>query len=286
MNSTENTGNISVKAGNITKDVAIKQSGSIFTVSKDVIDLPSTESSDFITVNGTEGLPWTVVREDGSSAAISSDIENSVATGSDQTLTFNAEANIEEARTATFIIAVTGGNHSKTVTVKQKKAIKNAVTITQDLVDAFVADRPINGDTKLPDVDYYPFAYDQGNVSSAEYVDYKGNSKTYTLEETYTIEVDVEQVAYLYNNAAYEYCAKKKEGWRIPTLIELYAIRNKYKNDSEAFAGKFEDFMYWSSSVYSTKSYARCMINIVRGEFDNGNVAASTRFVRCVREVE
>lgn len=284
LNSTENTGNISVKAGNITKDVTIKQLGSTFTVSKDVIDLPSTESSDFITVNGTEGLPWTVTREDGSSAAISSEIENSVATGNDQTLTFNAEANIEEARTATFIIAVIGGNHSKMVTVNQKKAIKNAVTITQDLVDAFVADRPLK-DHK-PDVDYYPFAYDQGNVSSAEYVDYKGNSKTYTLEETYTIEVDVEQVAYLYNNAAYEYCAKKKEGWRIPTLIELYAIRNKYKNDSNAFDGEFMNFMYWSSSVYSTKSYARCMINIVSGEFDNGNVAASSRFVRCVREVE
>lgn len=286
LNSTENTGNISVKAGNITKDVAIKQSGSTFTVSKTEIELPSTKSSDFVTVNGTNGLPWTVTREDGGSTAISSDIENSVATGNDQTLTFNAEANIEEARSATFIIAVTGGNHSKTVTVKQKKAIKNAVTITQDLVDAFVADRPINGDTKLPDVDYYPFAYDQGNVSSAEYVDYKGNSKTYTLEEIYTIEVDAVQASYYYNSSAYQYCAKKKEGWRIPTLIELYAIRNKYKNDSEAFDGGFENYMYWSSSVYSTLSYARCMINIVKGSFDYGNVAASARYVRCVREVK
>lgn len=286
LNSTENTGNISVKAGNITKDVAIKQLGSTFTVSKGEIDLPNTESADFVTVNGTEGLPWTVTREDGSSIAISSDIENSVAIGSDQTLTFNAEANIwGEARSATFIIAVKGGKHSKTVTVKQEKGIKNTAVIDQNLVDAFVADRPFYEKTEVPDVGYLPFAYDQGNVSSAEYVDYKGNSQNYTLEETYIIEVDTTQAYYGYNTEATVYCTKKKDGWRIPTLIELYAIRNKYKNDSNAFDGAFEDYMYWSSSVYSTKSYARCMINIVRGTFDNGN-AAYSRYVRCVREVK
>lgn len=285
LNSTENTGNISVKAGNITKDVTIKQSGSTFIVSKDVIDLPSTESSDFITVNGTEGLPWTVVREDGSSAAISSDIENSIATGNDQTLTFNAEANIEEARSATFIIAVTGGNHSKTVTVKQKKAIKNAVTITQDLVDAFVAARPIKDDK--PDVNYYLFAHDQGNMSSAEYVDYKGNSQNYTLEETYTIEVNKDYINGAYNGDARKHCLDKEGGWRLPTLIELYAISTKYRENPAAFDFEIASREYWSCSVYGDVYYARSVINIPSGALDYGNVGKTDgRSTRCVREVK
>ena len=281
LNSTENTGNISVKAGNITKDVTIKQLGSTFTVSKDVIDLPSTESSDFITVNGTEGLPWTVTREDGSSAAISSDIENSVATGSDQTLTFNAEANIEEARTATFIIAVTGGNHSKTVTVNQKRGMANAVTIDQDLVDAFVAARP--------NTNHFPFAHDQGVLKTTKYVDYKGNSTTCTLTETYTIEVEKTQ-----NPTAYKYisgiprdsCANKSGGWRLPTIIELYGIWNKYKDNKDAFGDGFTDYMYWSCSVFGNdNAEAKSMINPVSGKFDSGNINY-VRFFRCVREVE
>ena len=152
-------------------------------------------------------------------------------------MTFNAEANIwGEARSATFIIAVKGGNHSKTVTVKQEKGIKNTAVIDQNLVDAFVADRPFYEKTEVPDVGYLPFAYDQGNVSSAEYVDYKGNSQNYTLEETYIIEVDTTQAYYGYNTEATVYCMKKKDGWRIPTLIELYAIRNKYKKGEKYHA--------------------------------------------------
>ena len=139
LNSTERTAaDISVKAGNITKTVAIKQSGSTFTVDKTEIELGNTETSGSVTVTGTNGLPWKV-SPSGQTNGITPATISSTATGTDQTLTFNATANTGGAREATFTVAVTGGNHSKTVKVKQKSGLPgNIITCllyTSDAAD-------------------------------------------------------------------------------------------------------------------------------------------------------
>lgn len=287
LNSTERTAaNISVKAGNITKTVAIKQSGSTFTVSKTEIELENTATSGSVTVKGTDGLPWTVspsVQTSGITPATTS----STATGADQTLKFNATANTGGAREATFTVAVTGGNHSKTVKVKQKAGLTNTVTIDQALATAYKA---WNSSTAYP-----PFNYDNGNVTGGG-SDYKGNSSAYTISTPYTVEVESTQSAstYVYNNsAAKNYCTSKGTGWRLPTQIELFAMWTKCKGtnndatDSEAastaLGAKFVSSYYWSSSVYGGSSSSRCVLYFTNGGF-SGSYTGGSQYVRCVRD--
>ena len=287
LNSTERTAaNISVKAGNITKPVAIKQSGSTFSVSKTEIELENTVTSGSVTVKGTDGLPWTVSPSEQTNG-ITPATTSSTATGADQTLTFNATANTGGAREATFTVAVPGGNHSKTVKVKQKAGLTNTVTIDQALATAYKA---WNSSTAYP-----PFNYDNGNVTGGG-SDYKGNSSAYTISTPYTVEVESTQSAstYVYNNsAAKNYCTSKGTGWRLPTQIELFAMWTKCKGtnndatDSEAastaLGAKFISNIYWSSSVYSGSSNNRCILYFANGNFDNYNTS-SNRYVRCVRD--
>lgn len=287
LNSTERAAaNISVKAGNITKTVAIKQSGSTFTVDKTEIELENTATSGSVTVKGTEGLPWTVspsVQTSGITPATTS----STATGTDQTLTFNATANTGGAREATFTVAVTGGNHSKTVKVKQKAGLTNTVTIDQALATAYKA---WNSSTAYP-----PFNYDNGNVTGGG-SDYKGNSSAYTISTPYTVEVESTQSAstYVYNNsAAKNYCTSKGTGWRLPTQIELFAMWTKCKGtnndatDSEAastaLGAKFISGYYWSSSVCSGNSSRRCLLYFSSGNFGTNSTSYGS-YVRCVRD--
>lgn len=60
LNSTEISGDITVKAGNIENKVAVKQSGSTFTVSETELSLEKDATSGSVKVKGTYGLPWTV----------------------------------------------------------------------------------------------------------------------------------------------------------------------------------------------------------------------------------
>ncbi|WP_293713193.1 BACON domain-containing carbohydrate-binding protein [uncultured Parabacteroides sp.] len=287
LNSTERAAaNISVKAGNITKNVEIKQSGSTFTVDKTEIELENIETSGSVKVTGTDGLPWTVtpsVQTNGITPGTTSETAN----GGAQTVTFSSTANTGGAREVTFTIAVTGGNHSKEVKVKQKAGLTNTVTIDQAIADAYKA---WNSNTAYP-----PFNYDNGNVTGGG-SDYKGNSSAYTISTPYTVEVESTQSSstYVYNNsAAKNYCTGKGAGWRLPTQIELFAMWTKCKgtnNDatdnedaSTALGAKFISYYYWSSSVSNGSSNNRCVLYFTSGGFNYSGTDGS-RYVRCVRD--
>lgn len=286
-NGSERTAIVTVEAGSMTKDVEIKQAGSTFAVNKTEIELENTATSGSVTVTGTSGLPWTVspaVQTSGITPATISETAN----GSAQTLTFNATKNTSDAREATFTIAVTGGDHSKEVTVKQKGSLTNTVTIDQALASAYKA--------KGTNLTYYPpFNYDNGNVTGGG-SDYKGISSSCTISTPYTIEVESTQSAstYVYNNsAAKNYCTSKGAGWRLPTQIELFAMWTKCKgtnnnaSDSEAastaLGAPFVSGYYWSSSVYNGVSGRRCRLYFYSGSFYTNSTSGSD-CVRCVRD--
>ena len=278
LNSTERAAaNISVKAGNITKTVAIKQSGSTFTVDKTEIELENTATSGSVTVKGTEGLPWTVspsVQTSGITPATTS----STATGTDQTLTFNATANTGGAREATFTVAVTGGNHSKEVKVKQKAGLTGiTVTIDQSVLTSYR--------TKTTDMAVYPpFNYD-GSNRLPNGSSFNGST---TMTGSYTIQVQKGQRSdYANYSTMQSYCSSLNEdgtGWRIPTQIELHAMYiNKAKIEGSTGASAFISSYYWSSSVYNGTSNRRCILDFYNGNF-NYNYTFDNYYVRCVRD--
>ena len=278
LNSTERAAaNISVKAGNITKTVAIKQSGSTFTVDKTEIELENTATSGSVTVKGTEGLPWTVspsVQTSGITPATTS----STATGTDQTLTFNATANTGGAREATFTVAVTGGNHSKEVKVKQKAGLTGiTVTIDQSVLTSYR--------TKTTDMAVYPpFNYD-GSNRLPNGSSFNGST---TMTGSYTIQVQKGQRSdYANYSTMQSYCSSLNEdgtGWRIPTQIELHAMYiNKAKIEGSTGASAFVSNWYWSSSVYDGNSNGRCILHFGNGNFSGGSTGTN-RYVRCVRD--
>lgn len=278
LNSTERAAaNISVKAGNITKTVAIKQSGSTFTVDKTEIELENTATSGSVTVKGTEGLPWTVspsVQTSGITPATTS----STATGTDQTLTFNATANTGGAREATFTVAVTGGNHSKEVKVKQKAGLTGiTVTIDQSVLTSYR--------TKTTDMAVYPpFNYD-GSNRLPNGSSFNGST---TMTGSYTIQVQKGQRSdYANYSTMQSYCSSLNEdgtGWRIPTQIELHAMYiNKAKIEGSTGASAFISSSYWSSSVCSGNSGRRCRLYFNGGGF-GWSSTSSSYYVRCVRD--
>lgn len=288
LNSTSNTGNILVTAGEITKNLAVTQSGSTFTVDKTELELENTASTGEITVTGTTGLPWTISSDDAIDWITRSPTETSfTANGAGQNIAFAATENTGAAREATFTVAVTGGDHTQTVKVKQKTGLIGDATVTIDQAVA-TAYKAWNANTAYP-----PFNYDNGNITGGG-TDYKGNSSTYTISTPYTIEVDSTQSTstYIYNTAK-NYCTSKGAGWRLPTMIELYAMWTKCKgtnndatdsdDESTALGAKFISNWYWSSSAYSGSSSSRCVLNFDSGNF-NRYAMGFNYYVRCVRD--
>lgn len=128
---------VTVKAGEILKDVVVKQAASTFSVSDTEIELPKTATSDSVIVTGTPGLLWTVT-PNMQTNGITPGIIEGTADGTAQILKFSSTVNPGDVREQTFTIAVTGGNQSKKVKVKQRsKAIK--VTIDQSVLKSYLA---------------------------------------------------------------------------------------------------------------------------------------------------
>ena len=295
-------GNISVAAGNMAKGTAISQEASVFKVEPRTIELPNTASSAEATITGTSGLSWELTRAKTGDEAITTVVTSGELTSTSHTVTFSAQANEGGERSADFILAVTGGNHSDTVTVKQASGL-NTITINQAVADSY----------KKYYEDYnssataLPFYYDGGNygLSGPYGGDYKGNSDTYQVDASYTIEVEATQSKSLnmYTAAAIKVCTDKGEGWRIPTMIELYAIwdicrgSNFDATDDEAATYTFGDGMgvrnaqnvvvpYWSSSVGKPYFSVRSVIYFQTGKFNTSGTTGDKNLypVRCVRE--
>lgn len=278
LNSAENTGNISVKAGEMVKDVLVTQAGSVFEVSPTTLELGKTETSGTITITGTTGLPWTITRKDGTEE-ISSSSDKGILLNESNTLTFNATENTGGSRFAEFTIAVEGGNHSKTVEIKQAAAVTGiSVKIDQSVLTSYK--------TKQPDMKVYPpFDADGTNNYHACTV----NETAGTMSGSYTIEVEKGQrkTTALYEVAKKEYCTELDEdgkGWRLPTLIELHAMFiNKAKIEGSG-ASPFLSKWYWSSSVYDGNSSIRCRMSLDNGSF-HYYYTSDDNYVRCVRDL-
>lgn len=281
LNSTDILGDITVTAGNIEKKVAVKQSGSTFTVSETELSLERTATSGNVKVKGTNGLPWTVSPAGGING-ITPSIDSSIANGSELILTFNATENTGSVRSATFTIAVTNGDHSKTVKVNQA-AGGVSVTIDPNLLARYKA--ACRNTTQYP-----PFNYD-GNILLPDGCSYDEGVMT----GFYTIQVQKGQKA---EGATYEnmqtYCANLDEenlsGWRIPTEIELYAIyvnKDIVVNSVSDVKPFIEESVlgYWSSTVWSGDNTRRCRIYFGNGGFDYGPITYNGRYIRCVRNL-
>lgn len=274
-------GEIIVRAGDAnagpTGTIAVNQLGSIFSVSETEIELEKTESSGSVTVNGTSGLPWTVspsVTTNGITPATISETAN----GSDQILTFHATENTGGARAITFTVAVTGGDHSETVKIKQKGNI-TGVTIDQSVLTAY---RIATTDfVKFP-----PFDCD-GSNRIPEGVIFDGST---TITGSYTIQVEKGQRVdrYISYPTAQSYCSgiiDGESGWRLPTMIELYAMYiNRATIEGSVGVSPFID-QYWNSSTYAASNSYRCAINF-RDGLPNGFTANSNYCnARCVRDI-
>lgn len=291
LNSTNNIGNIVVKIGNATtgidngliNTIAVVQNGSTFTVTPTILELEKTASSGSVTVTGTKGLPWTLTKNVGSSDAITVNTGGGIIGDTGETVTFNATKNTSAARSATFTIAVTGGNHSQTVTVNQVTGIDpSLVEINADIVLEF------NESKYSSDSRYAPFNYDGGTVS--------GSTGSDRGTVPYSIEVEKTQKN---SNYTYENAIKAcPSGWRVPTLIEMYAIwikcrgGNKDATDNEdastAIGEKLADAWFWTSSVFGGNSYQRVRMTPGNGDCTSAVTAgygSRTNMVRCVRDI-
>ena len=165
------------------------------------------------------------------------------------------------------------------------------ITIDQRVADAYKAKFLLLSN-------YPPFNYDQGIVTGVLGSDYKGDSQACTVDAPYLLEVESVQSQTLYpydTGAAFKYCNDKGSGWRLPMIIELFAMWDKVRgsdddatDDEEASSILGEAFLpnysYWSSSVYYGNSSRRCKLNFYSGGFGNTNTYTNY-YVRCVRDI-
>lgn len=194
------------------------------------------------------------------------------------------------SRTATFTIAVVEGNHSATVNVVQDPMLTNMVIINQDIADIY---KDYSKGVTL--AAFPPFNWDEGNSSSWDGRDYKGVSSTSTIDSPYFLEVEKKQNTTTFNHeGGTRSCKNKGPGWRLPTMIELFAMWYKCKgsnndasdNESEstALGDKFVSNYYWSASVYQLNKSQRIGIYFQYGGLVYANTGG-TNYIRCVREI-
>ena len=278
FNSMEKAGIISVTVEDMNEEVPVVQSGSTFIVSGTVINLESAATSGSITINGTKGLPWTVSPSE-TTNGITPDITSAITDGSNQTLTFNASKNKGNVRSATFTIAVTGGDHTKTVEVIQDAGLTPlSVIIDQDVLNSYRTNTSNMGA-------YPPFNCD-GEDRLPDGCTYDGAA---TMTGSYAIQVQRGERGAVCNYATMQsYCSELNEDglsdWRIPTQIELYALYINWSDLLNAGASAFMGGGYCSSSVYNNNINNRCRLNVSGGNFGGGSIAES-RGIRCVRDV-
>lgn len=117
-NGSERSATVTVQAGNISKDVKIKQSASTFSVSNGAATIDAAGGSTTGSVTATTGLAWTIT-----SSATSEGITVIPTSGTGTTtLTFTGTANIGVDRTGTFTVSVTGASPARTATVMATQA--------------------------------------------------------------------------------------------------------------------------------------------------------------------
>lgn len=112
LNSADKTGNISVTAGGMTTNVAIRQLASAFSVTGPTTQIANTGGSVTGSVTATTGLPWKI------NSATDNGITVNPSSGTGNgTLTFTASANTGGERAGSFLVTVTGASPERTTKV-------------------------------------------------------------------------------------------------------------------------------------------------------------------------
>lgn len=295
LTASDRKGNIAIHVGNEANDshpgpsenITVIQKASKFDVSPTTLELESTGSSGTVTITGTKGLPWTVARISGSTA-ISATPSGLTLAGSGQTLTFNASENTGDARSATFTVAVTGGNRSKTVTVSQMSS--STIIIDQEVLKSYYKEL----EKTDPILNYTwethpPFDADGTSTAISHGLTNVVLSASPTMTGSYTIQVQKGQESEKGDySSQVNYCKNLNEdgtGWRLPTQIELHAMYiNKAKIEGSTDASKFFSAGYRSCSIYNKTAASHCRVFFGDGIFGWYYDTTSTYYVRCVRD--
>lgn len=308
LSSSTRSGKIGVRVGNEAgdihpgplADIGVEQAGSVFTVSTPA-EIPKEGGTTSVTVTATEGLPWTMTPTSETNG-ITPPADHSFTGG--QTLTFSATKNEGVARSALFTLAVTGEgvNRAEKVTITQAAQF-GTVTINQSVADAYKnwINTGLTGATKYTLTTHPPFNYDGGKYAENNGVDRPGTSSSAcTINSAYTIEVEntqnPEKLMY-HTGAMVNYCTSIGDGWRVPTMIELFAMWQKCKGSNECatdeeaasyeLGAKFIEDFYVSSTVYGTGTWfsKRAGFWMKDGQFSYIIGSNPTPFiVRCVRD--
>lgn len=280
LNASERIGKITVCAGNEVNDphpgpsvdITVTQAGSVFEVTGPSSEIDKEGGSVTGKVKVTKGLQWSITPETDNGITV-----DPINGSDDAILTFSASDNISAKRTGTFTVSVAGTSPSRTTEIFVSQKMSGSVSINQEIATAY---------KELSSIAIYP-PFDM------EGVDYKGISSDYTISTPYAIEVETTQSISTFNySPAANHCSLKGEGWRLPTMIELFAIWQitKGTNDdgtddeiaSFAFGDKFSDSWYWSCSVYPSNKSRRCLFDFT-GTYYHGAMNYAWK-VRCVRD--
>lgn len=173
-NGVERSGTTSVKVGNITNSVTLKQSSSDFSVSSTSLTLTKGGTAQSVKVTDTAGLAWTVSKT--GDAAISSGSNGSSGT---EDLSFSATENKGDARNATFTISATGASPERILTVKveQEKGLPQNMVGNIQVAPASTTIQIVNNDgMKCSSLNVDGFTNWRAPTFSELQAIYKGNS--------------------------------------------------------------------------------------------------------------
>lgn len=119
-NATARTATVTLKAGYMTKQVAIKQAASTFAIKNPTGKIAQTANSNVTgQVTATSGLKWTISPTSNNGITVSPTSGN----GSVQ-ITFTGSGNTGEKRTGSFTVSATGANPARKLTISAIQAGK------------------------------------------------------------------------------------------------------------------------------------------------------------------
>ncbi|WP_288206844.1 DUF4906 domain-containing protein [uncultured Parabacteroides sp.] len=223
----------------------LNQDGSSFSVEPlSVADLSNTGGTFSSIITATAGLPWTIT---GGGTGFTPSQTSGSGTA---TIIYTASNNSgKAARTASYTISVTGADPSRTATVDLRQGVA------------------------------------QGKILYVKEADRSGaSSLNYPKDYADKIEVNTSYLTGQRFPASESYCNGLGNGWRLPTMIELWTMY-KYR---EALGIASPGGKFWSSSIDNNTDIYRMGVNFSNGVQDWYNhVSGGSQYqnVRCVRTV-